>query len=79
MYHTRKAIARPQKGSVSLYADGDNGFCGQFPDLEELVSVTLIEASDHILGSFDQKLVNYVSGLLTARKVSTRSDSSSSY
>lgn len=34
------------------------------------VSVQLVEASDHIMGSFDEKLIDYTTGLLENRKVS---------
>ena len=34
------------------------------------VSVQLVEASDHIMGSFDEKLIDYTTGLLKNRKVS---------
>lgn len=42
---------------------------GQYPDLEELVSVTLVEASNHILGTFDQRLVQYTSKELNNKRV----------
>lgn len=35
------------------------------------VSVSLIEASDHIMGAFDEKLVAYTTRLLENRKVGT--------
>lgn len=34
------------------------------------VSVRLIEASHHIMGSFDEKLISYTTRLLENRKVS---------
>jgi NADH dehydrogenase FAD-containing subunit len=38
-----------------------------YPDLEDQVTVTLIEASNHILGTFDERLVSYVSSLFAKR------------
>lgn len=40
--------------------------------MQEQVSVHLVEAGDHIMGSFDQKLVKYTTRLLQHRKVSAR-------
>lgn len=40
-----------------------------YPDLLDKVSVSLIEASDHIMGAFDEKLVAYTTRLLENRKV----------
>lgn len=33
------------------------------------MSVTLVEASDHILGTFDRRLVDYVSSLFAKRRI----------
>lgn len=40
--------------------------------LARQVSVQLVEASDHIMGSFDEKLIDYTTGLLKNRKVSCK-------
>eukprot|EP00752_Nemacystus_decipiens_P002841 g2647.t1 len=40
-----------------------------YPDLQHKVSVHLVEASDHIMGSFDEKLISYTTRLLENRKV----------
>lgn len=40
------------------------------------MSVTLIEASDHILGTFDAKLVEYVSKLFAQRRIRVLTGSS---
>jgi len=40
-----------------------------YPDLEDRVSVTLVEASDHLLGTFDRRLVDYVSDLFKKRHI----------
>lgn len=40
-----------------------------YPDLLEHVQVTLIEASDHILGAFDDKLVKYTTKLFKKRQI----------
>ena len=45
-----------------------------YPDLEDVVSVTLIEASDHLLGTFDKRLVDYVSTLFKQRHVRVLTD-----
>lgn len=39
-------------------------------DLTDKVSVHLVEASDNIMGSFDEKLISYTTRLLENRKVS---------
>jgi NADH dehydrogenase FAD-containing subunit len=36
---------------------------------QDQVSVTLVEASDHILGAFDRRLVDYVSNLFSQRRI----------
>ena len=41
----------------------------RYPDLEDVVTVTLVEASDHILGTFDRRLVDYVSNLFKQRNI----------
>ncbi|CAM9266290.1 unnamed protein product [Scytosiphon promiscuus] len=43
-----------------------------YPDLQHKVSVHLVEASDHIMGSFDEKLISYTTRLLENRKVCPR-------
>eukprot|EP00298_Acanthocystis_sp_HF-20_P007391 c16999_g1_i1.p1 GENE.c16999_g1_i1~~c16999_g1_i1.p1 ORF type:complete len:472 (-),score=194.58 c16999_g1_i1:98-1513(-) len=43
-----------------------------FPDLKDLVTVTIVEASSHILGSFDQSLSGYVTNTLRKRNISIR-------
>ncbi|KAL6060343.1 Mitochondrial rotenone-insensitive NADH dehydrogenase (NDE2 external NADH dehydrogenase) [Balamuthia mandrillaris] len=43
-----------------------------FPDLEDKVVVTLLEASNQILGSFDQKLSQYTMRLFQKRKIDLR-------
>ncbi|CAM9106009.1 unnamed protein product [Ascophyllum nodosum] len=40
-----------------------------YPDLQDKVSVHLVEASDQIMGSFEEKLVEYTTRLLENRKV----------
>lgn len=47
-----------------------------YPDLEEKVSVTLVEASEHILGTFDRRLVDYVGQVFQQRKVKVLVDTS---
>jgi hypothetical protein len=58
--------------------DGDGDVWCRYPDLESRVSVTLVEASAHVLGTFDTKLVEYVSKVFKERNVgdSTLVDSS---
>jgi len=43
-----------------------------FPDLKSEIQVMLIEASDHLLGPFDARLVSYVEALLKKRKFDVR-------
>ncbi len=40
-----------------------------YSDLEDRVSVTLVEASDHLLGTFDRRLIDYVSDLFKKRHI----------
>eukprot|EP00968_Pinguiococcus_pyrenoidosus_P001688 scaffold75_cov217-Pinguiococcus_pyrenoidosus.AAC.3 len=43
-----------------------------YPDLAKFINVTLIEATDHLLGHFDPRLVAYVERLLSKRKFDVR-------
>mmetsp|Transcript_26495 Transcript_26495/g.82764 ORF Transcript_26495/g.82764 Transcript_26495/m.82764 type:complete len:420 (-) Transcript_26495:131-1390(-) len=47
-----------------------------YPDLKGYIKVTLVEATDHLLGTFDSRLVAYVERLMAKREFAVRTETS---